>query len=120
MILVHCACSMVSIVFNCREGIGILKGILDDLAYFGGAGEGWVIAPKAGDCNNCAVTKRISRLHAGGRNVRCSFPRSTPLGVSTTCCLPTSAVLVVQTEKGDFVADNLYRKIRIWSEASYE
>jgi predicted transglutaminase-like cysteine proteinase len=77
-------------------------------------GVGWVVAPKAGDCNDYAVTKRHELLARG-------WPaRSLLLAEVVTNWGEHHLVLVVRTRDADLVLDNLTPEIRTWSKTSYE
>jgi predicted transglutaminase-like cysteine proteinase len=77
-------------------------------------GEGWLIAPKAGDCNDFAVTKRHELLARGWPE------RALLLSEVVTSWGEHHLVLVVRTNEGDLIADNLYPKIRNWVKAPYQ
>jgi predicted transglutaminase-like cysteine proteinase len=78
------------------------------------AEEQWVIQPKAGDCNDYAVTKRHKLIARG-------WPaRALLLAEVVTNWGEHHLVLVVRTRQGDFVADNLAANIRNWTKAPYE
>lgn len=78
------------------------------------AGEKWLISPKAGDCNDYAVTKRHKLLALGWPE------RALLLSEVVTSWGEHHLVLVVRTREGDFVADNLNASIRSWSKTPYE
>lgn len=76
--------------------------------------ERWVIGPKAGDCNDYAVTKRHELLTRGwpARNL-----------LLAEVVVPSGEhhlVLVVRTKDGDFLADNLSATIRQWNQPRYQ
>jgi predicted transglutaminase-like cysteine proteinase len=76
-------------------------------------GERWLIAPKAGDCNDYAVTKRHELLKKG-------WPTHALLLAEVV--IPGGEhhlVLVGRTREGDFVLDNLAQQILPWSETRY-
>ena len=78
------------------------------------AAEKWLISPKAGDCHDYAVTKRHELLARG-------WPaRSLLLSEVETSWGEHHLVLVVRTNEGDFVADNLTGNIRSWSNTPYQ
>ncbi len=65
-----------------------------------GAGDEWSLSPRVGDCEDYAITKR-HRLIALG------WPaQSLRLAVARTGWGEGHAVLVVKTDKGDYVLDN--------------
>jgi predicted transglutaminase-like cysteine proteinase len=78
------------------------------------AQEQWVISPKAGDCNDYAVTKRHELIARG-------WPaRALLLAEVVTTWGEHHLVLVVRTLKGDLVADSLEPKILNWTKTPYE
>lgn len=73
----------------------------------------WTLAPKRGDCNDYAVTKRHELLQRG-------LPSSAMrLAVVRTTEGEGHLVLVVATRKGDLILDNLTDEIRSWKETEY-
>jgi predicted transglutaminase-like cysteine proteinase len=75
--------------------------------------EGWTIAPSAGDCNDYAVTKRHELLQSG-------LPaKALRLSVVKTASGIGHLVLVVMTNKGELVMDNLTETIRPWRSTEY-
>jgi len=83
-------------------------------ANLGGlATEKWVVAPSAGDCHDYAVTKRHELLAKG-------WPaHALLLAEVVTSWGEHHLVLVVRTQQGDFVADNLAADVRPLSHTSY-
>jgi predicted transglutaminase-like cysteine proteinase len=79
----------------------------------GVAGEKWVIAPSAGDCNDYAVTKRHQLLANGWP------PRSLLLAEVITHWGEHHLVVVVRTQSGDLVIDNLNANIKPWTRTNY-
>ncbi len=80
----------------------------------GVTGVGWIVAPRAGDCNDYAVTKRHDLLARG-------WPaRALLLAEVVTNWGEHHLVLVVRTRQADLVLDNLTREIRPWSKAGYQ
>ena len=78
------------------------------------ASERWVISPKAGDCNDYAVTKRHELIARG-------WPaRALLLAEVVTSWGEHHLVLVVRTRGGDLVADSLNYEIKPWSQARYQ
>lgn len=73
----------------------------------------WRIAPTAGDCNDYAVTKR-QRLMAAGY-----APGNLLLAAVTTAWGEAHLVLLVRTDRGEMVLDNLSRDVRPWSRTGY-
>ena len=77
------------------------------------AAEKWLIAPKSGDCNDYAVTKRHELLGLG-------WPaHALLLAEVVTTWGEHHLVLVVRTSEGDLVADNLAKHIRSWTKTPY-
>jgi predicted transglutaminase-like cysteine proteinase len=80
----------------------------------GSAGKKWALAPEAGDCNDYAVTKRHELLARG-------WPSSSLLLAEVvTPWEEHHLVLVVRTREDDYVLDNLFEGIRVWSDTSYQ
>jgi predicted transglutaminase-like cysteine proteinase len=78
------------------------------------ADEKWLIAPAVGDCNDYAVTKRHELLARG-------WPaRDLLLAEVVVPWGEHHLVLVVRTEDGDLVADNLNKGIRAWNKTGYQ
>jgi predicted transglutaminase-like cysteine proteinase len=75
--------------------------------------ERWDVAPRAGDCNDYAVTKRHELL-ARGWSARWLL-----LAEVQTQSGEHHLVLVARTRDGDFVLDNLGANIRPWSKTPY-
>jgi predicted transglutaminase-like cysteine proteinase len=75
--------------------------------------ETWLVAPEAGNCHDYAVTKRHDLLALGWPS------RALLLAEVVTHWGEHHLVLVVRTSEGDFVADNLYPKMRPWYAAHY-
>ena len=73
----------------------------------------WVIGPKAGDCEDFALTKK-ARLVADG------WPTSALLvALAKTRRGVDHAVLIVRTDRGDLVLDSLGSTVRGWSPSLY-
>lgn len=73
----------------------------------------WSLAPAAGDCDDFAVTKRQALLAAG-------WPSSAALLVRAQ--LPNGQyhlVVMVRTDRGDLLLDNLTDKVQPWSRPLY-
>jgi predicted transglutaminase-like cysteine proteinase len=77
------------------------------------AGERWIISPKAGDCNDFAVTKRHDLLARGWPS------RALLLAEVVTNWGEHHLVLVVHTRAADVVADSLNANIRPWTATNY-
>jgi predicted transglutaminase-like cysteine proteinase len=79
----------------------------------GVAGEVWEVAPKAGDCNDYAVTKRHELLARG-------WPSHALLLAEVAIQSGEHhLVLVVRTREGDVVLDNLRPQVVAWSVPRY-
>jgi predicted transglutaminase-like cysteine proteinase len=75
--------------------------------------EEWLVAPREGDCNDYAVTKRHELLKRG-------LPSSAlRLSVTRTAAGVGHLVLLVATTKGDFVMDSLADAIQPWQTTDY-
>ena len=72
----------------------------------GVVGEEWLISPKAGDCNDYAVTKRHELLARGWPS------RALLLAEVIVPSGEHHLVVVVRTNEGDFVLDNLNASVR--------
>jgi predicted transglutaminase-like cysteine proteinase len=77
------------------------------------AGEKWLVSPKAGDCNDYAVTKRHELLARGWPS------RSLLLAEVVVASGEHHLVVVVRVKEGDFVLDNLNANVRPWSATRY-
>lgn len=74
---------------------------------------GWTISPASGDCNDYAVTKRHELLRSG-------FPANAArLAVVKTTSGIGHLVLVLATNKGNLVLDNLAETILPWQLTKY-
>ena len=75
---------------------------------------GWTVSPASGDCNDYAVTKRHELMRSG-------FPaKAVRLAVVKTTSGIGHLVLVVSTNKGDLVLDNLSETIQPWQFTKYQ
>ena len=80
----------------------------------GVAGEQWLINPASGDCNDYAVSKKHELRELG-------WPEhSLFLSEVVTSWGEHHLVLVVRTDKGDLVLDNLNASIRSVAQARYQ
>jgi predicted transglutaminase-like cysteine proteinase len=79
----------------------------------GVAGEEWLISPRAGDCNDYAVTKRHELLARGWPS------RALLLAEVVVPSGEHHLVVVVRTNEGDLVIDNLNANIRPWFKTQY-
>jgi predicted transglutaminase-like cysteine proteinase len=78
------------------------------------AAERWLIDPKAGDCNDYAVTKRHDLLARG-------WPSDMLLLAEVvTHWGEHHLILVVRTNKGDYLLDSLRAHVDLWSKARYD
>lgn len=78
----------------------------------GGYGR-WAVNPPAGDCNDYAVSKRHELIKAG-------LPASALLlAVARTRWGEGHLLLIVRTDRGDLVLDNLAGSIRPWDQTDY-
>jgi predicted transglutaminase-like cysteine proteinase len=75
--------------------------------------EKWLIAPPSGECHDYAVTKRHDLLAAGWPQ------RDLLLAEVLTPTNEHHLVLIVRTDKGNLVADNLNPAIRTFEETPY-
>jgi predicted transglutaminase-like cysteine proteinase len=75
--------------------------------------QSWLLAPKSGGCNDYAVTKRHELLKRGWPS------RALLLAEVITFWGEHHLVLVIRTDAGDLVADNLHSGIRSWSMPHY-
>ena len=77
------------------------------------AGEAWLINPGRGDCNDYAVSKRHELLDRG-------WPaRALLLSEVVTGSGEHHLILVVRTNGGDLVLDNLTSQMKSWSRVPY-
>jgi predicted transglutaminase-like cysteine proteinase len=76
--------------------------------------EHWVISPKVGECHDYAVTKRHELLERGWAS------RSLLLAEVVVPWGEGHLVLVVRTDQGDLVLDNLNAGIKPWSRTPYK
>ena len=76
--------------------------------------EEWLVAPREGDCNDYAVTKRHNLLSLGWPS------RSLLLAEVVIPSGEHHLVLVVRTHQGDFVLDNLNENVQTVSQIPYE
>ncbi len=73
----------------------------------------WKIGGSSGDCEDYALTKRAALLRKG-------FPSSSLLMTAVVTRRGEShAVLMVRTDRGDFVLDNLNSLVKPWSATGY-
>jgi predicted transglutaminase-like cysteine proteinase len=80
---------------------------------FGIAGEEWLINPNKGDCNDYAVSKRHMLLSRG-------WPaRALLLSEVTVASGEHHLILVVRTDRGDLVLDNMTQVIKPWNKVPY-
>jgi len=80
----------------------------------GALGERWLIAPRYGDCNDYAVTKRHELLARG-------WPAHSLLLTEVAVAVGEHhLVVVVRTSEDDFVLDNLSTNVRPVSQITYQ
>jgi len=80
----------------------------------GAMGERWLIAPRYGDCNDYAVTKRHELLARG-------WPAHSLLLTEVAVAVGEHhLVVVVRTNEDDFVLDNLSTNVRPVSQITYQ
>jgi predicted transglutaminase-like cysteine proteinase len=78
------------------------------------AGEEWLINPDRGDCNDYAVSKRHLLLERG-------WPaRALLLSEVVLASGEHHLILVVRTDKGDLVLDNMTRVVKTWNKVPYK
>lgn len=74
----------------------------------------WKIGGSSGDCEDYALTKRAALLRKG-------FPTSALLMTTVITGRGEShAVLMVRTDRGDFVLDNLNQIVKPWNSTGYK
>lgn len=73
-------------------------------------GDVWSLAPKAGDCEDYAITKRHELIARGWPS------NALRLGIAYTAFGEGHMVLVVKTTSGDMVLDNRISAIRLWNQ----
>jgi predicted transglutaminase-like cysteine proteinase len=89
------------------------SAIIPEPNELGLAAEIWLIDPKRGDCNDYAVSKRHRLLSRGWPQ------RALLLSEVVTVWGKHHLVLVVRTQSGDLVLDNLAAQIRPWPRTPY-
>lgn len=97
-----------------RVNAAVNRAIIPHPNTGGLAAEKWLIAPKAGECHDYAVTKRHDLIALGWPE------RDLLLAEVITSWGEHHLVLVARTSDGDLVADSLTGKIRDWSSVPYE
>jgi len=97
-----------------RVNAAVNRAIISHPNRAGLAAEKWLIAPKAGECHDYAVTKRHELLALGWPE------RDLLLSEVVTSWGEHHLVLVVRTKDGDFIADSLTSEILDWSRAPYQ
>ena len=104
------------------QNLDLLKGINrsvnmsiipEQKGYGADLQDGWTIAPFRGDCNDYAVTKRHELIESGLPS------KALRLSVVKTASGIGHLVLVVVTNKGDIVMDNLTEALRPWQSTDY-
>jgi predicted transglutaminase-like cysteine proteinase len=97
-----------------RINLEVNREIIAEPNLIGLSAETWLISPERGDCNDYAVTKRHKLLALG-------WPAQALLLAEVV--VPSGEhhlILVVRTDEGDFLADNLSATIRPWTRAPYQ
>jgi predicted transglutaminase-like cysteine proteinase len=97
-----------------RVNAAVNRAIIPHPNRAGLAAEKWLIAPKAGECHDYAVTKRHDLIALGWPE------RDLLLSEVVTSWGEHHLVLVVRTSDGDLVADSLTGQIRDWTSAPYQ
>jgi predicted transglutaminase-like cysteine proteinase len=97
-----------------RVNAAVNRAIIPHPNRAGLAAEKWLIAPKAGECHDYAVTKRHDLIALGWPE------RDLLLSEVVTSWGEHHLVLVVRTSDGDLVADSLTGHIRDWTGAPYQ
>lgn len=92
-----------------RELVSVNSEINHDILPVNDSGnDTWSLAPREGDCEDFAITKRHALIAHG-------WPASAlRLAVAHTAWGEGHLVLVVRTNKGDLVLDNLTGAVRNW------
>ena len=92
-----------------RELVSVNSEINHDIIPVNDTGnDTWSLAPREGDCEDYAITKRHALIARG-------WPESSlRLAVAHTAWGEGHLVLVVRTNKGDLVLDNLTGAVRNW------
>ncbi len=78
-----------------------------------GKRDAWLVSGRMGDCEDFAIRKRQALIRLGWPS------HSTLITIAGHPVYGQHAVLIVRTNKGDFVLDNLSSAIRGWHEVSY-
>lgn len=73
----------------------------------------WALNPKAGDCEDYAITKRSELIKLG------ISPGALRIAFTFTRRGAPHAILVVRTDRGDFVLDNLSSSVRSLKATGY-
>ncbi len=92
---------------------GVNRAVAPEANVRGVAFERWLGSPRAGDCNDYAVTKRHELLALG-------WPSHSLLLAEVI--VPSGEhhlVVLVPLKEGDFVLDNINANIRPWSRTQY-
>jgi predicted transglutaminase-like cysteine proteinase len=93
---------------------GVNAAIRPEHNAAGLAGEKWLIGPSSGDCNDYAVTKRHDLIARGWS------ARSVLLSEVVVPSGEHHLVVVVRTNTGDLVLDNLSATISPWQRKPYQ
>ena len=84
----------------------------EDIELYG-ASDFWTLARNFGDCEDFMISKKRALIDAGWRADQLLY--AVVEGIDT----PYHAVLIVRTELGDFVLDNLTDRIVAWENSGY-
>lgn len=79
-----------------------------------GVSDYWAMPIEAADCEDFVLAKRAALLNAGWP------PHALLIGVVRGVATPYHAVLIVRTDRGEFVLDNLRDEVVDWRAAGYD
>jgi predicted transglutaminase-like cysteine proteinase len=101
-----------------QDLLGVNRNVNRDISPKADAGglldERWRISPRSGPCHDYAVTKRHELLKRGWPS------RSLLLAEVVVPSGEHHLVLVIRTDEGDLVLDNLTAGIRTWARTPYQ
>lgn len=95
-----------------NEGVNTGLREMPDSAIYG-TSDFWTAGRRSGDCEDFMIAKKQALIDAGWAADQLLY--AVVEGVET----PYHAVLVVRTDRGDLVLDNLRNEILRWSESGY-
>lgn len=78
-------------------------------------GDAWTLSPQRGDCDDYAVTKRHHLRLSGGLPVG-----ALRIAIVNTPSRESHCVLIVKTDQGDFVLDNLTDQVLRWDRCRHQ